>query len=67
MTWMTPWNNKGAKFLRAEATFSTLPRLATKLSYFRSELFLKVLEHINGNFGQLDSSNMSRDHNIKYL
>ena len=59
MTWLTPWNIKGAKLLGAEDTFSMLPRLATKLSCFRSELFFKVLEHLNGSFGHLNSSNMS--------
>ena len=51
----------------AEATFSRLPKLATKLSYFHSEQLLKVFEHLKGSFGQLESSSMSRDLIIKYL
>ena len=38
---------------------------ATKSCYetvlFRSEQLLKVLEHLNGSFGQLDSSNKLRE------
>lgn len=51
----------------AKATFLTLPKLATKLSCFCSEQLLKVLKHINGIFGQLETSNMAMELIIKYL
>ena len=50
MTWLTPWNSKGAEFLGVEATFLTLLKLSTKLSCFRSEQLLKYFEHLNSTF-----------------